>query len=73
MIVILATVIPGGIVLIAAVVFICLRRMRSKIYSHEILGMQSSQMDISEKKEHIENLENIHNEKYELEIADYNE
>jgi hypothetical protein len=67
---ILATVIPAGIIIIAVTVWVCLRRLRSKIYSHEILGLQSSQMDITEKKDHISNLDHVSNEKYELEIAD---
>ena len=48
---ILAIVIPISVVVIGAVVWFCIRRMRSKIYTHEMLGIQSSQIDITEKKE----------------------
>lgn len=47
---VLVTVVPISFVIIGVVVFICVRRMRSKIYTHEVLGMNSSQVDITEKK-----------------------
>jgi hypothetical protein len=46
-ILILATTIPITLVIFGVVTLVCLRRMRSKIHSHDILGMHSSQMDIS--------------------------
>ena len=48
---IIAIVIPISVIVIGAVVWFCVRRMRSKIYTHEMLGIQSSQIDITEKKE----------------------
>ena len=49
--IIIAIVIPISVIVIGAVVWFCVRRMRSKIYTHEMLGIQSSQIDITEKKE----------------------
>lgn len=48
---IIAIVIPISVIVIGAVIWFCVRRMRSKIYTHEMLGIQSSQIDITEKKE----------------------
>lgn len=59
MTIILATTVPAVLIVVAIVAFVCLRRMRSKIHSHDIIGMHSSQIDISEKKENVENLENM--------------
>lgn len=68
--IILVTVVPISFVIIGVVVFICIRRMRSKIYTHEVLGMNSSQVDITEKKEDATmNLDNNH-EKYQMEILE---
>lgn len=66
---IIAIVVPISVVFVAAVAWFCIRRMRSKIYTHEMLGIQSSQIDITEKKEEPSvNLAEKSIEKYEMEI-----
>lgn len=45
--IILVTVIPISVIIVAVIGWICVRRMRSKIYTHEILGVQSSQIEIT--------------------------
>ena len=67
--IILVTAVPIAFVIIGVIAFICIRRMRSKIYTHEVLGMHSSQVDITEKKEDATmNLDQ--HEKYQMEILE---